>query len=71
MTAPSGSRREIILASTSPRRKEILSLLGLPFRTVSPDFEEVLSEKRSIVEEVTGVATFIGESEDAGITLFI
>lgn len=56
MTAPSGSRREIILASTSPRRKEILSLLGLPFRTVSPDFEEVLSEKRSIVEEVTAFA---------------
>jgi septum formation protein len=52
MTSHSGSRRSIILASTSPRRKEILSLLGLPFRTVPPRYEEILSQKRPISEEV-------------------
>ncbi|MCG3113647.1 MAG: Maf family protein [Candidatus Manganitrophus sp. SB1] len=56
MSPPSGARREIILASTSPRRREILSLLGLPFRIVPPDFEEILSERRSIAEEVTAFA---------------
>lgn len=56
MNPPSGPRREIILASTSPRRREILSLLGIPFRVVPPDFEEILSERRSIAEEVTTFA---------------
>ena len=33
----------ILLASTSPRRRELLELLGLPFRIVPPTFEETLS----------------------------
>ncbi|SPP64995.1 Maf family protein [Nitrospira lenta] len=32
---------QLILASTSPRRRELLALLGLPFEIVAPDFEEV------------------------------
>jgi len=32
---------QLILASTSPRRCELLALLGLPFEIVAPDFEEV------------------------------
>jgi septum formation protein len=30
----------LILASTSPRRREILALLGLPFEVIAPEFEE-------------------------------
>ncbi|MBI3804376.1 MAG: septum formation protein Maf [Nitrospirae bacterium] len=56
MTSDSGRTRAIVLASTSPRRKEILTLLGLPFQTVSPRFEEILSAHRSIMEEVTAFA---------------
>ena len=33
----------ILLASTSPRRRELLELLGLPFRIVPPTCEETLS----------------------------
>jgi len=32
---------QLILASTSPRRCELLGLLGIPFEIVAPDFEEV------------------------------
>lgn len=52
MTSPS----DIVLASTSVRRKEILSLLGLPFRIVAPRFEEILTDRRSAAEEVAGFA---------------
>jgi septum formation protein len=42
----------LILASTSPRRREILALLGAPFETIAPRFEEVVFRRRSIDEEV-------------------
>lgn len=32
---------QLILASTSPRRRELLALLGLPFEVVAPEFEEL------------------------------
>lgn len=35
-----GVRREIILASGSPRRRELLALTGLKFRVVAGDYEE-------------------------------
>jgi len=31
---------QLILASTSPRRRELLALLGLPFQVCAPEFEE-------------------------------
>ncbi len=34
---------KIILASTSPRRKELLALTGLKFKAFSPDYEEDMS----------------------------
>ncbi len=42
----------LILASTSPRRRQILGLLGLPFDVIPPDFEEIVSDQRSIEDEV-------------------
>lgn len=41
----------LVLASTSPRRYQILSLLKLPFLMVSPDGHEVGADGRSPVEE--------------------
>jgi septum formation protein len=41
----------IVLASTSPRRYQILSLLRLPFLMVSPDGSEVVTEGPSPAEE--------------------
>ncbi len=45
----------LILASTSPRRREILELLGVPFEVVAPRFEEIVGQ-RSIEEEVLDFA---------------
>ena len=46
----------LILASTSPRRREILGLLGLPFEVIAPPFEEQISPTLSIDDEVRGFA---------------
>src|SRR5512147_1692761 len=42
----------LILASTSPRRREILALLGVPFEVFAPDFAETVSAHLSIEDEV-------------------
>lgn len=46
----------LILASTSPRRREILALLGLPFEVIAPDFTETVSSHLSIEDEVLDFA---------------
>jgi septum formation protein len=51
----------LILASTSPRRRAILALLGLTFDVIQPDFDETLSSRRSIEEEVLEFA--VGKAE--------
>jgi septum formation protein len=33
-------KRKIILASTSPRRKDLMTEAGIPFEAVAPDYEE-------------------------------
>lgn len=43
---------QLILASTSPRRCELLALLGIPFETIAPDFEEVPQPGRSPRQQV-------------------
>ncbi len=42
----------LILASTSPRRREILALLGAPFEIIAPDFDESLRPGLSIEAQV-------------------
>jgi len=46
----------LILASTSPRRCEILALLGVPFEVVAPRFDEVIGTQLPIDEEVLDFA---------------
>ena len=46
----------LILASTSPRRRELLALLGIPFETRTPSFEEQLVNDRSAIEQVQSFA---------------
>jgi len=41
----------LVLASTSPRRKEVLARLGLPFETVAPLFYEAAVDGRSARNE--------------------
>ncbi|MCW8347733.1 Maf-like protein [Vibrio sp. ZSDZ65] len=40
-------KHKIVLASTSPRRKELLNQLGYEFSTISPDIEELKGERES------------------------
>jgi septum formation protein len=46
----------LILASTSPRRRELLALLGIPFDVKSPSFEERLVADRSAIDQVQSFA---------------
>jgi septum formation protein len=46
----------LILASTSPRRYELLALLGIPFDVKSPSFEERLVPGRAVIEQVQSFA---------------
>src|SRR5688500_1421984 len=66
-------QRKIILASQSPRRRELLSLLGLPFEVISPRVNEyplpgetpqayarrLSQEKAQAIQEVIGGDTLI------------
>jgi len=51
----------LILASTSPRRRKILALLGIPFDVIPPEFDERISSHRSIEDEVLDFA--VGKAE--------
>ncbi len=46
----------LLLASTSPRRREIIALLGLPFEVIAPEFDELSISDRSVAEEVLDFA---------------
>lgn len=51
----------LILASTSPRRREILALLGLPFEVIPPSFDEITLPNRPVEDEVLAFA--LGKAE--------
>ena len=57
----------IILASTSPRRRDIMSLLGLPFEVRDPDFQETtrddLTPEAEALELALGKARSIARGE--------
>jgi septum formation protein len=63
----------LILASSSPRRREILALLGLPFETIAPDFDETPSSHRPAKDEVLdfalGKAQSIAKNNPGGIVI--
>lgn len=63
----------LILASTSPRRRELLALLGIPFGVKSPSFEERLESGRSAIEQVQdfaqGKARSVAQEEPGAIVL--
>ena len=57
----------IILASTSPRRRDILALLGIPFEVRQPDFRETtredLTPEAEALELALGKARSVASSE--------
>ena len=63
----------LILASTSPRRHELLALLGIPFEARSPSFEERLVPDRPAIEQVQsfaqGKARSVARQEPEAIVL--
>jgi len=63
----------LILASSSPRRREILALLGLPFETIAPNFEETPSSHRPAEDEVLdfalGKAQSVANDNPGGIVI--
>jgi septum formation protein len=63
----------IILASTSPRRRELLALLGIPFNVKHPSFDERLEAGRPAIEQVRsfaqGKAQSVARQEPEAIVL--
>ena len=63
----------LILASTSPRRRELLALLGIPFDVKVPSFEERLVVDCPAIEQVQsfaqGKAQSVARQEPAAIVL--
>lgn len=53
--------KRIILASTSPRRRELMKKLGLPFRAVGTPYEEDMTQKLSPAKLVRRLA--LGKAE--------
>ncbi len=48
--------KKIILASTSPRRRDILKKIGIEFTAVKPDYEEALENSNFSYEKIENLA---------------
>ena len=48
---------KVILASSSPRRKELLNLMGVEFESISPTKDEDMTQKMS-VEKLSETLSF-------------
>jgi septum formation protein len=64
---------KLVLASTSPRRREILALLGVPFEVIEPDFDENVLPDQSIrdqaLEFAVGKASSVARRNPASIVI--
>lgn len=49
-------KRKLILASNSPRRKELLSLCNIPFTTIAADINETINTNNSLKDEIITLA---------------
>ena len=49
-------QKHLILASQSPRRRELLNMLGYPFTTVLPDVEEIIDPNLPIANAIEELA---------------
>ena len=57
----------LILASQSPRRKDILSLMQIPFETLAVDTEEIIDPGLSLEDNITRIALVKAEAAAAVI----
>lgn len=49
-------QKHTILASQSPRRRELLNLMGIPFTTVNPNVDEVINPNLSLENAIEELA---------------
>lgn len=63
----------LVLASTSPRRRQILALLGVPFEVIAPEFEEQISSHlpadQEVVEFALGKAQSVAQKYPGSIVI--
>ncbi|NLC96291.1 MAG: septum formation inhibitor Maf [Erysipelotrichaceae bacterium] len=50
------NKKQLILASKSPRRKELLSLCNIPFKTIASNTNEYIDESKPLKEEIVRLA---------------
>ncbi len=51
----------IILASSSPRRKEIMNMLNIPYEVISFDHDEVLNKEKTVYEQCMDISYHKGK----------
>ncbi|HEX5605769.1 MAG TPA: Maf family protein [Candidatus Binatia bacterium] len=63
----------LVLASTSPRRRQILALLDVPFEVIAPEFEERISAQlpadQEVLEFALGKAQSVATKYPQGIVI--